>query len=489
MTSRRCRPWFAAVLAVGATWLAVPVSADAFCGFYVNGGDAPLFNEATVVVLAREGERTVLSMQNDYEGPPQDFAMVVPVPVVLHEKDVRTLQPSVFEEIGTMSAPRLVEYWEQDPCAERRRYKDEKKDGKKDDGVKAEPAEDSEAPKVVVEAQFAVGEYEVVILGATDSRALEGWLRAHHYRIPDGAAQVLRPYVAEGMKFFVAKVDVEQVRWKDGRAVLSPLRFHYDSDTFRLPIRLGMLNAKERQDLVIHILAPRQRYAVANRDNVVIPTNLDVDAEVEEDFAGFYAALFDRVVAEHPGAVVTEYAWTATDCDPCPGPPLSAEVLATVGADLLESGTDELVLTRLHARYDASDPGEDLVFEQAPPIRGGNEWSDDAGVLSTAAVPSRFNMFQARYAVRHAWTGAVQCDEPTFGVWGPNTAATVTPARDVAFAARSARIVALVDKALQPKPGQRAAAMKNEPLSPLLGLGLIVLILGTGVAVHRRGVG
>jgi hypothetical protein len=45
-------------------------------------GQHELHNEATTVVLMREGHRTVLSMQNDYRGPVEDFALVVPVPVV-----------------------------------------------------------------------------------------------------------------------------------------------------------------------------------------------------------------------------------------------------------------------------------------------------------------------------------------------------------------------------------------------------------------------
>ena len=64
----------------------------------------------------REGTRTVLSMQNNYKGPPEAFAMVVPVPVVLHEDDVKTLPKDVFAHVEQMGAPRLVEYWEQDPC-------------------------------------------------------------------------------------------------------------------------------------------------------------------------------------------------------------------------------------------------------------------------------------------------------------------------------------------------------------------------------------
>jgi hypothetical protein len=68
--------------------VAVAPVVDAFCGFYVAGADDKLFNNATMVVLMREGTRTVLSMQNNYQGPPENFAMVVPVPVVLHSKKV-----------------------------------------------------------------------------------------------------------------------------------------------------------------------------------------------------------------------------------------------------------------------------------------------------------------------------------------------------------------------------------------------------------------
>src|SRR5437773_2073602 len=98
-------------LAITAAVLAASVhTAHAFCGFYVSGSDKKMFADATQVVLMRDGTRTVLSMQNDYKGPLGDFAMVVPVPVVLHEKDVKTLPKHVFEHVDSLGSPRLVEY-------------------------------------------------------------------------------------------------------------------------------------------------------------------------------------------------------------------------------------------------------------------------------------------------------------------------------------------------------------------------------------------
>ncbi|MEZ4368278.1 MAG: hypothetical protein R2939_18665 [Kofleriaceae bacterium] len=56
--------------AVVAAAVAAPTAAHAFCGFYVSGSGDALYNDATQVVLMREG-RTVLSMQNDYKGRPR----------------------------------------------------------------------------------------------------------------------------------------------------------------------------------------------------------------------------------------------------------------------------------------------------------------------------------------------------------------------------------------------------------------------------------
>jgi hypothetical protein len=55
-----------------------PATVRAFCGFYVAKADTKLFNKASQVVLARNGDRTVLTMANDYEGEAKDFALVIP---------------------------------------------------------------------------------------------------------------------------------------------------------------------------------------------------------------------------------------------------------------------------------------------------------------------------------------------------------------------------------------------------------------------------
>jgi hypothetical protein len=417
-------------------------TAHAFCGFYVSGSGEKMFNDATQVVLMRDGTRTVLSMQNDFHGPLEDFAMVVPVPVVLHEPDVKTLPKEVFDHVDSLGSPRLVEYWEQDPCYRPPPYPPPMSAPTGGGGFREyAPAKKDESVKI--EAKFDVAEYKILILSAKDSSGLETWLRQNHYQIPADAEPLLRPYVESGMKFFVAKVDPKKVAMVGGHAALSPLRFHYDSEEFALPVRLGMANSAGTQDLIVNIFSRGSRYEVANYPNVFVPTNFDVKPSVKTRFGEFYAALFDRTIETHPGAVVTEYAWTASrgyHCDPCPDMDVSSQDLMTLGGDVVGPAiTNDFVLTRLHARYSKGSLKDDLRFRIAEPVTGGREEYASTNKLEYGALKSAENFFQARFAIRHPWTGPIACKDPHRGVWGGPTnggSNQVIAAPKLAFAPR-----------------------------------------------------
>ena len=476
--------------------------AAAFCGFFVSGADAQLVNNASQAVLLRKGNHTVLTLSNNYKGPPEDFAMVVPVPVVLQKEQVKTLDPDVFRHIDQLSAPRLVEYWEQDPCY----VPPPIRPMVSKSAVRRSAPMPSSAPSgpsdygVTIEAKFSVGEYEILILSAKDSTGLDKWLRLSNYKIPDGAAGALAPYIRDQMKFFVAKVDIKKVRRDDhGLVVLSPLRFGYDSAELRLPVRLGLLNAEAKQDLVVYLLSPDKRYEVANYPNVFVPTNVEVDDKVRTDFGAFYAELFDETLRRHNNkAIVTEYAWQTTSCDPCPTPPLSLSEIYTLGDEQIFGAQAEpqppggvltpvkpsspsgpaaasapaaapppsmsrrmrvgpgggffgagnsWVLTRLHTRYDKTSLSDDLLFRAANPVTGGRaNWDGSLGDQGAQVSESEggVNNFQGRYIIRHYWDGPVACKSPVYGRWGGPTEKALAsgasggtkPATDLANAPR-----------------------------------------------------
>jgi TonB family protein len=402
----------AAMRALLAALLFAPLTASAFCGFYVSGAGGKLFNDASMVVLLRDGTRTVLSMQNNYRGPPQDFALVVPVPVVLQKGNVTTLPREAFTRLDELTSPRLVQM-ETEPCGIGSAR------GLQGAGYGAGAGGGDSLPRdlgVKVEAKFEVEEYEIVILSAESSLGLSIWLKENKYNIPDGADAALKPYVAGGSKFFVAKVDAKKVKMKDGQAVLSPLRFSYDAEAFTLPVRMGLLNSAGTQDLIVHIIA-KSRYELANMKNVLVPTNFDVRTRTQAQFGGFYTELIDRTFKKNPGAAVTEFAWEGAlpppteyvgggiygvTCDPCPPPhPVDNPLGRYLGVNLMPKiKTDEGIaafaraatITRLHLRYTKDSAPDDLVFKAVEPISGGIPEAKTPG-------PAKHNRFQGRYVM------------------------------------------------------------------------------------------
>src|SRR5436189_6112702 len=86
-----------------------------FCGFYVTKADTKLFNKASQVVLVRDGDRTVMTMANDFEGEPKEFAVVMPVPTFLTREQIHVGDKALVDHLDAYSAPRLVELFDQKP--------------------------------------------------------------------------------------------------------------------------------------------------------------------------------------------------------------------------------------------------------------------------------------------------------------------------------------------------------------------------------------
>jgi hypothetical protein len=395
------------VCVLAATQLLCVGQAHAFCGFYVGKADATLFNKASQVILVRDGGRTVISMLSDYHGSLDQFALVVPVPQVLKEGQIHIGSRKLFDHIDAYSAPRLAEYYDDDPCRAAHLER-----GQYDMAAKAAaPAMSKDARMralgVAVEAFYTVGEYDIVILSARESDGLETWLLENGYRIPKGASKALKPYIRQNMKFFVAKVNLKE-QARTGLTYLRPLQFAFESEKFMLPLRLGMVNANGAQDLIAYVLTRSGRVESTNYRTVKLPANVELPVHVRGDFAGFYRALFERQAqAQGHRVVFTEYFWDMSWCDPCAADPLSPEELREAGVFWLDGGEDAeiapapgsgaagtmrkpsvggaapVMVTRLHVRYTPQTFPEDLMFQQ---------------------TADREN-FQTRYVLRHAWRG------------------------------------------------------------------------------------
>ncbi len=349
-------------------FLATAPEARAFCGFYVGKADATLYNNASQVAIARSGMRTVISMMNDYKGALNEFALVVPVPVVLEKGQIHVGDKSLFDRLDAYSAPRLVEYFDPDPCRVALMKESLKSMGYIGAAPRAEAARDRSLG-VTIEARYTVGEYDIVIL--------------------------LQPYIRQQMKFFVARVDLKE-QAKTGVTYLRPLQFAFETQKFMLPIRLGMANARGAQDLIVYLLTRNGRVETTNYRTVMLPTGMEIPEYVKERFTSFYKSMFGRQVDREDGrAVFTEYVWNMGWCDPCAADPLTADELRRLGVFWLNdggaqpragwggSGPIPVTLTRLHVRYTAETFPEDLAFQETQDQQN----------------------FQGRYVLRHPWKG------------------------------------------------------------------------------------
>src|SRR5260370_5614465 len=144
----------------------------AFRDLYVAKTNTKLFNQASQVALVRDGDQTVLTMANDFQGDPKEFALVVPVPTFIERRQIEVVDKALLDHLDAYTAPRLVEYFDEDPC--RPRHLEESVI------FRAAPAGVGAGKRkdlgVTVEATYTVGECDILILSARESTGLATWL-------------------------------------------------------------------------------------------------------------------------------------------------------------------------------------------------------------------------------------------------------------------------------------------------------------------------
>lgn len=383
--------------------------AYSFCGFFVAKADTKIFNKASKVVMVRDQDRTVLTMANDFKGDPKDFAIVIPVPVVLKKKQINVSNQKAINHLDQYTAPRLVEYFDSNPCSPMRYRMGSAPSGSALGNAAANKGKAQPDMGVTVEARYEIGEYDIMILSAKESGGLLKWLNSNGYKTPKQAKRVLRSYIKRGLKFFVAKVNLKR-QSKSEFSFLRPIQVAYKSKRFDLPIRLGMVNANGPQDLFVFALTKRGRVEVDNYQTARLPTGKDIPIHVKGEFSKFYTSMFDTLVKKHDmKKVYLEYAWDMAWCDPCAADPLSNDELRDLGVWWVKPNEkqssqqlrpvkrnraprpQDVFVTRMHVRYTSKTFPDDLRFN----------------------VTSDRRNFQGRFVLRHEYKGVESCDAMT----------------------------------------------------------------------------
>jgi hypothetical protein len=360
----------------------IALNVIAFCGFYVAKADSKLFNKSSQVIITRDGETSTVTMSSDFECDVKEFAMVIPVPTVIKQEDIKVVDRKIFDYLDAYSAPRLAEYFDNNPCNRYNDYKMARKPMAMSSRAESMDMEKiPEAPKVKIEAKYTVGEYDIIILSSTEANALKTWLNENGYKIPAKAEEVLEPYIKSNLKFFVVKVNLGE-KEKLGLKELRPIQMTFNTPKFMLPIRLGMANSQSTQDMIIYAFSKKGRVETSNYRTVKIPTDKNVPEFTKEVFGEFYKSLFDRVWKVAKNAIFLEYSWNLSGnnfvkCDPCSTTPPTYAELKDAGVHWATYGSNggrgggadyggDIYFTRLHVRYDRAHFPQDLDFQETP---------------------------------------------------------------------------------------------------------------------------
>jgi hypothetical protein len=208
------------ILALGLVTLAVvamPVASPAFaCDC---GGIAPPPN-GTVSIAA---ERAIVSLKDgiqttdlllDVTSTSTESGLIVPTPT---PATVSSGALSDFDEVERAILPRPSyeeDWWGVDTIVSAVR--------------------DARMTIPVVSQHVKLGPIEATTLSASDTAGLQSWLVANNFVLPNGAAELLRPYVTAGWSFVAIKLSADGAL----SGTLDPVRLTFETSELVYPARL-----------------------------------------------------------------------------------------------------------------------------------------------------------------------------------------------------------------------------------------------------------
>lgn len=210
--------------------------------------------QKTYVAHANGIETMVL--RPGFQGKVEEFGMLIPFP---SPPSIRKVDDNIFSHLAAAIDPpeviARVQRWQPRP---RRFASGMAKSARSAPAAEAEPALRFDEVKVV--RQEAVGMYEVAVLAAGGSKALQKWMNDNGFRYPDGMDTVVEDYVQSKWYFVAVKTNVGQkagVNPHPGmreavskrpsgstfNGFVQAMGFRFETKELVVPMRLSVFNA------------------------------------------------------------------------------------------------------------------------------------------------------------------------------------------------------------------------------------------------------
>jgi hypothetical protein len=457
----------------------------AFPGVLVGKDDARrTVRTSHVAMLVREG-LTVVTLTADFSGTVGPIAWLLPVPADVTLDRVRTGKREFLGRLEQVTAPRYHEFYEMNPCEPGEAKQDWEYHPKVDEpglpvGTRLLPRDDGPVPREIsIPLSPVFGDadspYRFELLTKPGAGEVRAWLEARGYRLPAEVEQVLGSKLGHS-NLLIAETHPEKLGLLPGGAELGAIRFWSTEPGISIPATLGLVHLSGRQDLIVYVLSPGQRYAAQNYKNLTLPTNLAVAAGANERLSELHGELVQALVLRHPRTALAEFAWPTDGCgEPCPNANLLPHELLSLGGDVIEErltssaermppppeeteeekayladklkaakpverprierehkeyrqelarrlaliGRHRYVLTRLRWSYDGQGLPEDPRVGPVGAIQGGAGTPRGPNAeLEHRARPADENRYQVRYVRALPWSLPTRCEEAERWRWG-----------------------------------------------------------------------
>ncbi len=224
--------------------------AEAFGGLWSSGA-APVRNAGEEIVFVDNPDTTITAIVRlSYEGPPQKFAWVIPVP---GKPKIGVSSSTVFRRLEAATAPEyLVEVAVRGAC----------KPGTVpalSSGAGYETAAESAAEDSIVKIdQGSIGPYDYTSIKVDPSiedpaKAATDWFTANGYTLTGMESSVLGPYLKDGLNLLAFKLG----RGVDTGAI-KPVMLTYESKLPMIPLRPASVAAPRDIGIQVWVFGPSQ---------------------------------------------------------------------------------------------------------------------------------------------------------------------------------------------------------------------------------------
>ncbi len=334
-------------LAIAAAAVAIPAAPRpaAACGGCFAPPETVTSVDAHRMVISLSTGRTTLWDQIKYSGAPEDFVWVLPVPS--GASVVELAEPAFFDELESQTAPVVLpppiprpDCPPPPPC-------DFCAGGAQDAGASA-----PDAAPVTVFQEETVGPYEMVVVGSESASALQDWLVAHSYQVPEATVPTIQHYVDRGSVFVV-------LRLSPGEGVnrMQPVRVRYPGYMATFPLKMVTVGAAGTLELTLWVIS-EQRYQTRAPYTAMSIADDELFWDWDTNSSN-YGALFDQKVDEPGGrGWVTEFAL----------PLAYLGFSSSTETDVAVVDIKNPYLTRLRTRMLVDHLGDDLELEPAAAV-------------------------------------------------------------------------------------------------------------------------